>query len=241
MNPFAFNYWSCLNLPTLKNKNGGIQDGGQLIQRDRQTQNPFGYLSVGVKPSTAVIGPFSHTSKRRFSCRNSGRAAIKKIFKTFLWYLREFLLCLDMTMKENENNESIIFLTTLPHSSFLFTSVFYNLFNIIVRCSPSGQSGFLMWFLRLTPDWTELMRGLWFTRWHIVCSCIFWQSDPIEYWDERPAWIFRKKKERKKKKKCEISWNECVAYLSPSVLDWMCSGWRQTSYCCWGAVMWYCQ
>lgn len=88
MNPFAFNYWSCLNLPTLKNKNGGIQDGGQLIQRDRQTQNPFGYLSVGVKPSTAVIGPFSHTSKRRFSCRNSGRAAIKKIFKTFLWYLK---------------------------------------------------------------------------------------------------------------------------------------------------------
>lgn len=143
-------------------------------------------------------------------------------------------------MKTKTMNLSF-FLTTLPHSSFLFTSVFYNLFNIIVRCSPSGQSGFLMWFLRLTPDWTELMRGLWFTRWHIVCSCIFWQSDPIEYWDERPAWIFRKKKERKKKKKCEISWNECVAYLSPSVLDWMCSGWRQTSYCCWGAVMWYCQ
>ena len=66
-----------------------------------------------------------------------------------------------------------------------------------------------------------------------------------------PYWILRwetsldiqekKKKERKKKKKCEISWSECVAYLSPSVLDWMCSGWRQTSYCCWGAVMWYCQ
>lgn len=104
-----------------------------------------------------------------------------------------------------------------------------------------------MSFLRLTPDWTELMRGLWFTRWHIVCSCIFWQSDPIEYWDEIPAWIFRGRKKRKKKRKKKKK--RSVKFLGVSVLPichllywtWMCSGWQQTWYCCCGAVMWYCQ
>lgn len=36
---------------------------------------------------------------------------------------------------------------------------------------------------------------------------------------------------------CEISWSVCIAYLSPSVLHWMCSLWRQASHC--RAVIWY--
>lgn len=97
---------------------------------------------------------------------------------------------------------------------------------------PSGQSTLLMSFferLQIGQSWWEdydLPDGT-------LCVLLFWQSDPTEYWDERPAWISWKRK-------CEISWSECIAYLSPSVLDWMCSHWRQTLYCYCRAV-WYCQ
>lgn len=78
------------------------------------------------------------------------------------------------------------------------------------------------------------MRGLWFTRWHIVCSSFFGSLTLLNI-EMRDQLGFSGGK-----KKCEISWSGCIAYLSPSVLDWMCSHWRQTSYCHCGAVIWYC-
>lgn len=107
-----------------------------------------------------------------------------------------------MTTKQKDNKELIILKNIVPflYSIYLFISqsVQYH-FKIL----PSGQSSLLMSFferLQIGQSWWEdydLPDGT-------LCVLLFWQSDPTEYWDERPAWISWKKK-------CEISWSECTA------------------------------
>lgn len=80
--------------------------------------------------------------------------------------------------------------------------LFNNLFNITLRPYPLVKVAFWCHFFSWdTPDWKELMRGLRFTRWHIVCSCF------LAVW---PYWILR--------------WETSLDFLGERVwnfLDWL--------------------
>lgn len=80
---------------------------------------------------------------------------------------------------------------------------FFNAVNFLYKNFPtlwSGQASVLMSFflfsfflerrrLQIGQGWWEdydLPDGT-------LCVLVSWQSDPTEYWDETPAWVFRKK------------------------------------------------
>lgn len=161
--------------------------GGKCKQIDismhTQTQTIFVYLSIEVKPSMAVMTPF-HTSTNTIylgwvlvSCWGAFVALNISCLLSVSVYLIESPLCL---FTENDKKTKGI------------RFFFFNAVNFLYKNVPtlwSGQASVLMSFFvflllreKETPDWTELMRGLRFTRWHIVCSCF------LAVW---PYWILR--------------------------------------------------
>lgn len=162
--------------------------GGKCKQTDismhTQTQTIFVYLSIEVKPSMAVMTPF-HTSTNTIylgwvlvSCWGAFFALNISCLLSVSVYLIESPLCL---FTENDKKKIRI------------RYFFKNAVNLLYKNFPtlcSGQASVLMSFFfvflllreKETPDWTGLMRGLWFTRWHIVCSCF------LAVW---PYWILR--------------------------------------------------
>lgn len=161
--------------------------GGKCKQIDisthTQTQTIFVYLSTEVKPSMAVMTPF-HTSTNTIylgwvlvSCWGAFFALNISCLLSVSVYLIKSPLCL-FTENDKKNKGISCF--------FLMLLIFY-----IKMFLPSGLVKLVYWclffvFLLLrekeTPDWTGLMRGLRFTRWHIVCSCF------LAVW---PYWILR--------------------------------------------------
>lgn len=162
--------------------------GGKCKQIDisthTQTQTIFVYLSIEVKPSMAVLTPF-HTSTNTIylgwvlvSCWGAFFALNISCLLSVSVYLIESSLCLFTEIDKKNPNE--------------FDFFFFNAVNFLYKNVPtlwSGQASVLMSFFiflllreKETPDWTGLMRGLRFTRWHIVCSCF------LAVW---PYWILR--------------------------------------------------
>lgn len=93
----------------------------------------------------------------------------RSYLKNFLDYLIEWFPFI-FTVKWQQNKKlTRIFFNIVPLYLFILQSAQYH-FQIVL---PSGQSRLLMSIFWETPDWTELMRGLWFTRWLIVCSSLF--------------------------------------------------------------------
>lgn len=79
---------------------------------------------------------------------------------------------------------------------FLMLLIFY-----IKMFLPSGLVKLVYWCLFLFSFFWERRRLQigqgWWEDYNLpdgtLCVLVSWQSDPTEYWDETPAWVFRKK------------------------------------------------
>lgn len=80
---------------------------------------------------------------------------------------------------------------------------FFNAVNFLYKNFPtlwSGQASVLMSFFLFSFFWErrrlQIGQG-WWEDYDLpdgtLCVLVSWQSDPTEYWDETPAWVFRKK------------------------------------------------
>lgn len=128
--------------------------------------------------------PFSHINKHHLSWMSTGlmlRSFCCLKYQLFIKRERVFnrVPSLFIHREWQKNPKELDFF-------FLMLLIFY-----IKIFLPSGLVKLVYWclffvFLLLrekeTPDWTGLMRGLQFTRWHIVCSCF------LAVW---PYWILR--------------------------------------------------
>lgn len=172
--------------------------GGKCKQIDisthTQTQTIFVYLSTEVKPSMAVMTPF-HTSTNTIylgwvlvSCWGAFFALNISCLLSVSVYLIKSPLCL---FTENDKKNKGI-------SCFFFNAV-----NFLYKNVPtlwSGQASVLMSFFCFPSFWErrrlQIGQG-WWEDYDLpdgtLCVLVSWQSDPTEYWDETPAWVFRKK------------------------------------------------
>lgn len=171
--------------------------GGKCKQIDisthTQTQTIFVYLSIEVKPSMAVMTPF-HTSTNTIylgwvlvSCWGAFVALNISCLLSVSVYLIESPLCL---FTENDKKTKGI------RFFFLMLLIFY-----IKMFLPSGLVKLVYWCLFLFSFFWERRRlqigQSWWEDYDLpdgtLCVLVSWQSDPTEYWDETPAWVFRKK------------------------------------------------
>ncbi len=113
--PFAGNYGSCLNLPTLKQEQRN--PGCWPANADRQTDtDPLWISELWSEAKHGFNCPFSHTRKRHFSCMNTGfmSSSYFQIFNIFLFPKGVFNRVLSlyfhhkMTTKQKDNKELII-------------------------------------------------------------------------------------------------------------------------------------
>lgn len=108
---------------------------------------------------------------------------------------RGLSLCFHMRMT---NRHKSVWEKTCHHSSLFTPLVIVRSVQYHFKILPSGQSGSLMSFferLQIGQSWFEdydLPDGT-------LCVLVSWQSDPAEYWDERPAWIFWGRKKKRKR------------------------------------------
>lgn len=169
------------------------------MQTVRQRQTLFGNRSTGVEPSMAVIALFHTSANSDFTGMNIGF-----LFSSYFQILHVVFGSWVLSLYFSSKIDDKFFLILHKRSRVTYSLTDLKISSIShLRWSPLVDRAYgrrLLKRLQIERSWSEacdLPDGT------LCVQFFFWQSDPPEYWDERPAWGFL--------------WGESVKFLGVSV------------------------